>query len=98
MPHKVKLNLYKTTDRNIKGGERTKFHEAADSTVAPGMGSSVMAFSQFNNMNDRMFTNNKEYDKSSRLGTNQLAKMSKELIKPISKNRKKRKDKIKKLK
>ena len=88
-PHKVKLNLYKTTDRGVVGGERTKFHEAADSTIAPGMASSVMPYSQFNNMSDRMFTNNKEYDKSSRLGTNQLAKMSKEFVKPISKKKRK---------
>lgn len=73
-PHKVKLNLYKTTDRNILGGERTKFHESV-----MGMESSVMPFSQFNNMKDRMFTNNKEYDKSMRLGSEQLAKVSKEM-------------------
>jgi hypothetical protein len=79
MPHKVKLNLYKTTDRALKGGERTKFHES--SHIAPGMASSVMPFSQFNNMSDRMFTNNQEYDKSMRLGTGQLAKMSKDILK-----------------
>jgi len=88
-PHKVKLNLYKTSDRSISGGERTKFHEAADSTIAPGMASSVMPYTQFNNMNDRMFTNNQEYDKSMRLGTKQLAKMSKEIVKPISKKKRK---------
>ena len=63
-PHKVKLNLYKTTDRSLAGGERTKFHEAADSTIAPGMASSIMPYTQFNNMADRVFTDNKEYDKS----------------------------------
>lgn len=80
-PHKVKLNLYKTTDRSLKGGERTKFHEAADSSVAPGMASSVMPFSQFNNMADRIFTDGQEYDKSMKLATKQLAKMSKEFAK-----------------
>jgi len=93
MPHDVKLNLYKTTDRKLKGGERTKFHpveEAADSSIAPGMQTSVMAFSQFNNMKDRMFTDPNEYDKSMELGTKQLAKMSKENTKSIS-NRRKRK-------
>lgn len=83
-PHKVKLNLYKTTDRSLSGGERTKFHEAADSTIAPGMASSVMPYTQFSNMADRVFTDNKEYDKSMKLGTKQLAKMSKEYVKPIS--------------
>jgi hypothetical protein len=88
-PHKVKLNLYKTTDRSLAGGERTKFHEAADSTIAPGMASSVMPYTQFNNMSDRIFTDNQEYDKSMRLGTKQLAKMSKEYVKPISKKKRK---------
>lgn len=90
MPHKVKLNLYKTTDRSIKGGERTKFHESNASSQAPGMASSIMPFSQFNNMNDRMFTNNLENDKSNRLGSNQLLKMSKDYLKI----KKKRKNKI----
>jgi hypothetical protein len=91
MPHKVKLNLYKTTDRSLIGGERTKFHEAADSTIAPGMASSVMPYTQFNNMSDRMFTDNQEYDKSMKLGTKQLSKMSKEYVKPISKKKRKNK-------
>lgn len=96
MPHDVKLSLYKTTDRSKKGGERSRYisgkeevFEAAGSSIAPGMGSSVMAFSQFNNMSDRMFTNNQEYDKSMRLGSNQLAKMSKEIIKAKKKKLKK---------
>lgn len=90
MPHSVKFNLYKTTDRELKGGERTKFSmtEASGSTIAPGMASSVMAFSQFNNMKDRMFTDPNEYDKSSELGTKQLAKMSKEYVKPKKKLKK----------
>ena len=40
-------------------------------------------------MADRMFTNNKEYDKSMKLGTKQLSKMSKEYVKPISKKKRK---------
>jgi hypothetical protein len=88
-PHKVKLNLYKTTDRSLSGGERTKFHEAADSSIAPGMASSIMPYTQFNNMADRIFTDNREYDKSMKLGTKQLAKMSKEYVKPISKKKRK---------
>jgi len=91
-PHKVKLNLYKTTDRSLVGGERTKFHEAADSSVAPGMASSIMPYTQFNNMSDRIFTDNQEYDKSMKLGTKQLAKMSKEYVKPISKKKRKIKE------
>ena len=90
-PHRVKLNLYKTTDRGIQGGERTKFHEAADGSIAPGMASSVMPYTQFNNMADNMFTNNQEYDKRMRLGSKQLAKMSKDIVakkKKKSKNEK----------
>jgi len=90
-PHRVKLNLYKTTDREIQGGERTKFHEAADGSIAPGMASSVMPYTQFNNMADNMFTNNQENDKRMRLGSKQLAKMSKDILP-------KRKRKIKKKK
>lgn len=96
MPHDVKLNLYKTTDRSIKGGERTKFHpvkEASDSTIAPGMASSIMPFTQFNNMKDNMFTDPKEYDKSMERGSKQLAKMSKEYTKSISEKRRKKKKK-----
>lgn len=85
------LNITKSS-RIFKSKEYTQnLEEAADSTIAAGMASSVMPFSQFNNMNDRMFTNNQEYDKSSRLGSQQLAKMSKEIIKPIKKKRKKSK-------
>lgn len=99
MSHKVKLNLYKTTDRSIIGGERTKFHEASDSSVAPGMASSVMPYTQFNNMSDRMFTDNREHDKSMRLGSKQLSKMSKEYVKPISgKKRKSKRRKDEKIK
>jgi hypothetical protein len=48
-----------------------------------------MPYTQFNNMADRVFTDNKEYDKSMKLGTKQLAKMSKEYVKPISKKKRK---------
>lgn len=99
MPHKVKLNLYKTTDRELKGGERTKFSmtESSGSSIAPGMASSVMAFSQFNNMKDRMFTDPNEYDKSSELGTKQLAKMSKEYIRPKKLKKKLKNETLKKV-
>lgn len=87
MPHDVKLNLYKTTDRSIKGGERTRFHKSflSESNTSKGMESSIMPFSQFNNIGDRMFTNGDEYDKSMKLGTRQLSKMSKDYL-PKSKS------------
>jgi hypothetical protein len=56
-PHDVSLTLFKTTDRNIKGGEPTKFkaNEANVSTQAPGMASSVASFKQFNNITKRYY-------------------------------------------
>lgn len=84
----MKLNLYDTNKRGevpkrtrYHAGEETKFHENSGSSIAPGMASSVMPFTQFNNMADRMFTNNQEQDKSMRLGSTQLAKMSKNIKK-----------------
>ncbi len=58
--HDVKFNLYDTTDRNIKGGVRDKFHpetieESNGSNQAPGMASSIMPYTQFNNMADKYF-------------------------------------------
>lgn len=94
MPHKVKFNLYKTSDRSIEGGERTKFHE---NSSLPGLASSILPFSKFSNMNDRMFTNNTEQDKSIRLGTEEaihLANMSKKKIKGKKNPRKSRIRKI----
>ncbi len=79
LTHKLKLNLYDTTDRELKGGVRTKYHEAAGSSIAPGMGSSVMPFTQFNNMSNRLFTSPEDGpNKSAKFGSEQLAKMSKE--------------------
>lgn len=87
--HKLKLSLYKTTDRSIKGGERTKFNEATDSIQAPGMASSVMSFTQYNNMASRLFpSNTKENDpvaNTHRLATNFINKKSKEWTKDLKK-------------
>jgi len=57
---------------------------------SPGLESSVMPFRQFNNMKDRMFTNSDEYDKSIGLGSDQLAKMSKEYVKNNSRKKRKK--------
>lgn len=54
--HDVKFNLYDTTDRNIRGGVRDKIHpELVDENKAPGMESSIMPYTQFNNMGDKYF-------------------------------------------
>ena len=94
LSHKLKLNLYKTTDRSIEGGERTKFNES--SHQAPGMASSVMPFTQFNSMTNRLFpSDTKDQDPSShtnKLYSKYLATLSKNIeSKEKSKSRKKTK-------
>jgi hypothetical protein len=95
--HKLKLSLYKTTDRSIKGGEMTKFHEAADSSIAPGMASSVMSFTQYNNIGSRLFpSNTKENDpvaNTHRSATDFLNRKSKEWTKVLKKTKIKKKKK-----
>ena len=95
--HELKLSLHKTTDRTLKGGEITKFRkgeeiavsEATDSVQAPGMASSVMSFTQYNNMSSRLFPgNNKDNDpvaNSHRLATDYITKQSKEWTKDLKK-------------
>lgn len=91
--HKLKLNLYKTTDRNIKGGERVKYYESNASNQAPGMASSVMPFLQFNNMAERLFpsetSDQSPTSHTHKLYTKQLSKMSKEYVKPVKKKKSK---------
>jgi hypothetical protein len=95
--HELKLSLHKTTDRTLKGGEITKFRkgeeiqvsEATDSVQAPGMASSVMSFTQYNNMASRLFPgNNKDNDpvaNSHRLATDYITKQTKEWTKDLKK-------------
>lgn len=65
LAHTVKLNLYKTTDRTKPGGERTKFVGGEEikmesSHQAPGVESSVVPFSKFNNMTSYNYPNSKD--------------------------------------
>jgi hypothetical protein len=86
--HELKLSLYKTTDRSKKGGEVSKFRsgeeikEATDSIQAPGMASSVMSFTQYNNLASRLFpSNTKDNDpvaNTHRLATDFIHNKSKE--------------------
>jgi hypothetical protein len=49
MPHELKLNLYKTTDRTIPGGERTKFENPTQKpTETIGESKRVLSFSKWN--------------------------------------------------
>jgi hypothetical protein len=54
----VKLSLYKTTDPTVKGGEVTKFTETSHQT--PGLESSVLPFTKWNNMTQRLYPNSKD--------------------------------------
>ena len=54
--HDVKLNLYDTSDRSVKGGVRDKFHPVTESDAgAPGLASSILPYTQFNNLADKYF-------------------------------------------
>ena len=57
----VKLSLYKTTDPTIKGGEVTKFTETSHQT--PGLESSVLPFTKWNNMTQRLYPNSNDAPK-----------------------------------
>ena len=54
----VKLSLYKTTDPTIKGGEVTKFIETSHQT--PGLESSILPFTKWNNMTQKLYPNTKD--------------------------------------
>ena len=54
----VKLSLYKTTDPTIKGGEVTKFTETSHQT--PGLEGSILPFTKWNNMTQRLYPNSKD--------------------------------------
>jgi len=61
LTHKLKLSLYKTTDRSIKGGERVKLDESSSSwgsgAATWGTDSSVLPFSKWNNMTQKLYPN-----------------------------------------
>jgi hypothetical protein len=106
LSHELKLSLHKTTDRNIKGGEITKFrqgeekaNEATDSIQAPGMASSVMSFSSFNNQGSRLFPSNvgdnDPVAHTHRMATDYISKKSKEWTKGFKKSLTSKKKKTK---
>lgn len=62
----LKLSVYKTTDRSLKGGERTKYRMGQvteTSNQAWGMESSVLPFTKFNNMTQRLLPNSTDAPK-----------------------------------
>jgi len=89
----VKLSLYKTTDPSIKGGEVTKFTETSHQT--PGLESSVLPFTKWNNMTQRLYPNSKDAP------TDDYHNKMKNMVKSatdLSKNFGNKKKKIKKIK
>jgi hypothetical protein len=88
----VKLSLYKTTDPSIEGGEVTKFTET--SHQATGMESSVLPFTKWNNMTQRLYPSTKDAptDDYHNQRVNQL-NQSKDLYKKFAYKRKKIKSK-----
>jgi hypothetical protein len=95
--HLMKLNLYKTTDRTKTGGERSKFIGGEEikmesSHQAPGLESSVVPFSKYNNTTAYNYPNTKDLPTDNqhhmlKMKTNQAISLSKE----FAYNRKKKK-------
>ena len=56
--HRLKLSVIQTTDRELQGGEITKFNETSHQT--PGLESSVLPFTKWNNMTQRLYPNSKD--------------------------------------
>lgn len=64
LEHVFKLNVYKTTDRSIKGGERKKFvggeEIKLESNLTPGLEGSILPFTKWNNMTSYNYPNSKD--------------------------------------
>lgn len=91
----VKLSLYKTTDPTVKGGEVTKFTET--SHQATGMESSVLPFTKWNNMTQRLYPNSKDaptddYHNQMKNNINQASDLYKKFAFKRKKNRNNKKD------
>jgi hypothetical protein len=88
----VKLSLYKTTDPTIKGGELTKFTETSHQPT--GMESSVLPFTKWNNMTQRLYPSTKDAptDDYHNQMINQISQ-AKDLYKKFAFKRKKNKSK-----
>ena len=99
----IKLNVYKTTDRNIKGGERTRYREGEimeTSNQSTGLESSILPFTQFNNMTTRLYPNSADaplddYHNQIKNQTKQSVSLTKDLYKEFAyKKKEKRKKKL----
>lgn len=92
----MEFYLFKTTDKYLKGGVKTKFTGGQISEAshqALGMESSVMAFTQFNSMANRLFPSNKHnyqdpIQNTLNLGVDHISKVTKEIVKPKKKVKK----------
>jgi len=89
----VKFSLIKTTDPTIKGGEMTKFTET--SHQATGMESSVLPFTKWNNMTQRLYPNSKDaptddYHNQMKNNLNQVSDLYKKFAFKRKKNKSKK--------
>ena len=89
----VKFSLIKTTDPTIKGGEVTKFTET--SNQATGMESSVLPFTKWNNMTQRLYPNSKDaptddYHNQMKNNINQVSNLYKKFAFKRKKNKSKK--------
>lgn len=89
----IKFSLIKTTDPNVKGGEVTKFTET--SHQATGMESSVLPFTKWNNMTQRLYPNSKDaptddYHNQMKNNINQATDLYKKFAFKRKKNKKKK--------
>lgn len=95
----LKLNLYKTTDRTIPGGVRTRFRGSKEETFESntgvnfdGLQSSVLPFTKWNNMTQNLYPSTKDQPKDDY--HNQLknqTNQAKDLAKQFAYKRNKRK-------
>jgi hypothetical protein len=93
--HKVKLNVYDTSDRNIQGGVRSKFHGVEESQSWPNEGS-IRSFNSFSQEMNRMPGNDPRQPNLpvQDMKASQLAKISKESLgKKFSKFKRKKNNK-----
>ena len=89
LSHTVKLSTFQTTDRTIKGGEVTKFKINESQSI--GMESSIMPFSSFNSITNRLtpsLIDNDPVANTNRSASKYISKQSKEWLKGLKKHKK----------
>ena len=90
----LSLHFYQTTDVSIPGGEKTSYGVTETSHQTPGLESSVLPFTKWNNMTQRLYPNSKDapFDDNHNQMKNQVG-MAKDLYKKFAYKKKKNKSK-----